>query len=264
MTVQWKRQHVFDGAVHAVCLIVLAAATCAPHRQPVRRPVARAAEPLRIHKGFQQDRLDDRRCAPSRHSAAPSCVQVGATPGAGFAPTAKSRNGCYRRRNGYSGAALRCTSRCSGRGCRYVAGPNTMPSRPRAGPGPHQVLEMFAHRLFIAEVMMMLHQAVEQRLMGGATHWLRTRSGPGPSACLRSVSGQVALAPDEHGKQAGCGVCKLPAATRSGRHGATSTVARGRSCRAGCRWAGATPMLRTASWTASAGSRPDVLRSVPG
>ena len=31
---------------------------------------------------------------------------------------------------------------------------------------PHQILQMLAHRLFIAKVMMLLHQAVEQRLVG--------------------------------------------------------------------------------------------------
>src|SRR5215471_572612 len=37
---------------------------------------------------------------------------------------------------------------------------------------PTNVLQMLADRLFIAEVMVMLHQAVEQRLISGASHLL--------------------------------------------------------------------------------------------
>jgi hypothetical protein len=37
---------------------------------------------------------------------------------------------------------------------------------------PHQILEVFAHRLLVAEIMMLLHQAVEQRLLRGAPHLL--------------------------------------------------------------------------------------------
>src|SRR6185369_7206913 len=37
---------------------------------------------------------------------------------------------------------------------------------------PYQVLQVLAHWLFVAQVVMLLHQAVEQGLIGGATHLL--------------------------------------------------------------------------------------------
>ena len=37
---------------------------------------------------------------------------------------------------------------------------------------PHQILQMFAHRLLIAEIVMMLDEAVEQRLIPGAADLL--------------------------------------------------------------------------------------------
>ena len=37
-------------------------------------------------------------------------------------------------------------------------------------PGKHHVLQVFAHRLGIAQVVGVLHQAVEQRLLGRAPH----------------------------------------------------------------------------------------------
>ena len=38
---------------------------------------------------------------------------------------------------------------------------------------PHQVLQMLAHRLLVAQVMMGFHQAVEQRLLGRASRLLK-------------------------------------------------------------------------------------------
>src|ERR1017187_10324058 len=38
--------------------------------------------------------------------------------------------------------------------------------------GPYQVLQVLSHRLLVAEIMMLLHQAVEQRLLGGASNLL--------------------------------------------------------------------------------------------
>ena len=38
------------------------------------------------------------------------------------------------------------------------------------GPRPHQILQMFAHWLLVAEVVMLFHQTVEQRLISGTPH----------------------------------------------------------------------------------------------
>src|SRR5215831_18677290 len=45
-------------------------------------------------------------------------------------------------------------------------------TRYRATLRPTNILQVFAHRLFIAEVVMLLHQAVEQRLIGSASYLL--------------------------------------------------------------------------------------------
>src|SRR5437899_896008 len=37
---------------------------------------------------------------------------------------------------------------------------------------PHQVLQVFSHRLLVAEIMMLLHQAVKQRLFRSAPNLL--------------------------------------------------------------------------------------------
>src|ERR1051325_1995269 len=37
---------------------------------------------------------------------------------------------------------------------------------------PTNILQVFAHRLFIAEVVVLLHQAIEQRLIGSASYRL--------------------------------------------------------------------------------------------
>src|SRR6476646_6311576 len=37
---------------------------------------------------------------------------------------------------------------------------------------PHQVLQVFAHWLLVAEIMVLFHQAVKQRLLGGAPNLL--------------------------------------------------------------------------------------------
>src|SRR5215471_19330013 len=37
---------------------------------------------------------------------------------------------------------------------------------------PTDILQVLAHGLFITKVVILLHQAIEQRLIGGAPHWL--------------------------------------------------------------------------------------------
>ena len=41
---------------------------------------------------------------------------------------------------------------------------------------PHQILQVLAHRLLIAKIVMVLHQAVEQRLVGRPSDLLQLRS----------------------------------------------------------------------------------------
>src|ERR1051326_2949575 len=45
-------------------------------------------------------------------------------------------------------------------------------TRYRATLRPTNILQVLAHRLFIAEVMILLHQAIEQRLIGSASYLL--------------------------------------------------------------------------------------------
>src|SRR6476661_3170482 len=45
-------------------------------------------------------------------------------------------------------------------------------TRYRATLRPTNILQVFAHRLFIAEVVILLYQAIEQRLIGSASYLL--------------------------------------------------------------------------------------------
>src|SRR5215471_20586345 len=45
-------------------------------------------------------------------------------------------------------------------------------TRYRATLCPTNILQVFAHRLFIAEVVILLHQTIEQRLIGSASYLL--------------------------------------------------------------------------------------------
>src|SRR5687767_2428788 len=50
----------------------------------------------------------------------------------------------------------------------WRAGPRDARYRPPLR--PHQILQMLAHRLLVAEVVMLFHQAVKQRLISAAPH----------------------------------------------------------------------------------------------
>ena len=62
---------------------------------------------------------------------------------------------------------------------------------------PHQILQMFAHRLLIAKVMMLFHQTVEQRLISGSSYLLKLQRPRSPSlpssASCRSARPRVSL-----------------------------------------------------------------------
>ena len=61
---------------------------------------------------------------------------------------------------------------------------------------PHQILQVFAHRLFIAKIVMLLHQAVEQRLVGRLSDLLqRDRADVGERAVERRRVDQHRLWP---------------------------------------------------------------------
>src|SRR5215471_21501934 len=49
-------------------------------------------------------------------------------------------------------------------------------------PAPYEVFQVLADRLFVAQVMMLFHQAVEQRLVGGAPHLLKCQWLESPQA----------------------------------------------------------------------------------
>ena len=52
---------------------------------------------------------------------------------------------------------------------------------------------MFAHRLLVAEIVMLLHQAVEQRLVGGAPNLLELQR-----AQFASVSASIGVGVNQH------------------------------------------------------------------
>ena len=61
---------------------------------------------------------------------------------------------------------------------------------------PHQILQVLAHRLLITKIMMLLHQAVEQRLIGRFSNLLqRDRADVGERAVERRGVDQHRLWP---------------------------------------------------------------------
>src|SRR5262249_59405612 len=68
---------------------------------------------------------------------------------------------------------------------------------------PYEVFQVLADRLFVAQVMMFFHQAVEQRLVAGAPHLLKRQWLESPK---RSVMGVVSTT---------IGAGRAPSASRS-------------------------------------------------
>ena len=139
------------------------------------------------------------------------------------------------------------------------AGPRHARNRPALR--PHQILQVLAHRLFVAQVVMLLHQAVEQRLIRAAPHLHELQRLDLAQTAFHAAWCRSAPAPVVLAAPAGCAARTSPAATRSGPPGPASATCRGTPCRARRHWAASTARLHTASSTACAGSRRGARRS---
>src|ERR1017187_5043108 len=251
-------QHLFNRPVRPVRLVVLAASRGAPQQHPVRRPVAGPAKPFRIHEGLQK--IDG--------------VPIGALPvlRQPLGDAAENVRGQVRHRHpGQNREATVVGQKAdvAPPGFRIPADvavaaaqvprrrtPSQTGNRPPLG--PQKIFEMLAHRLLVAQVVVVLHQAVEQRLIGGAPHRLDL-----PRAQSRKRHGQRrGVEQDRLGPgtrrpawpadlTAGCPLG--PAAIRSGRPAPASAADRGIPRRAGRRWPASSPGLRITGGIASSG-----------
>ena len=132
-------------------------------------------------------------------------------------------------------------------------------ARDHLASGFHQILQVLAHRLLIAQIVILLHQAVEQRLLRRAAHLYKlqrsdARQWPTHRDGCRESQARAARAPLIDSVP---GVS--PAATRSRPHGEASTAIRGKPCRATRHWPASTAKLHKVAATASSGSAPDDL-----
>ena len=188
-------QNLFDRPVRHVAVGLLAASRRLAQHHPVGRAVTGAAESLRIHERLQKvDRMPVHPLPvvgdPRRHPAQnvrrqmlhpnPRQNQKSRVVGeeADVAPprflvpadVAVARAEVARR-----------------------AGPRQARDRPALR--PHQILQVLAHRLFVAQIVMLLHQAVEQRLIAAAPHLRKLQRLDLVADCLRPALCRSAPAP---------------------------------------------------------------------
>ena len=170
---EWERQHFFDRAVHAVCLIVFAAASGVSQRHPVRRPVAGASETFGVHERFHQvDRVSVRMlpigAQPRRHATQQVRRQM-------LDPHPRQ----YQKARVVGEKANVASPRFSAPADEAIAAAEVSWRRTpgqtgeRASAGPDQILQLFADWLLVPEIVMLLEQAVEQRLNGAAPNLLK-------------------------------------------------------------------------------------------
>ena len=136
------------------------------------------------------------------------------------------------------------SSRCTGRGCPDDAAPNSTPDRRSAGPAPTPDTSGARPPAARSQVVMLLHQAVEQRLVGRAPHLLNLdRTQRAERHFQRRRVDQHGFRPRTRRAGAGPGSGGEPAATRSRRPAGASAAGRGKPCRATRRWPVSTPGL---------------------
>ena len=166
-----------------------------------------------------------------------------------------SESACYRRGNGCCAAALYAFQpmkrsrlpRC--RGAELQAETGNRPSL-----RPQNILEMLPHRLLITEVVIVLHQAIEQRFVYRAPRGLDLNRAQRPQRHRqRRGVDQDRLWPGTPRAALAADVAAYRRQPRFGRPAPTSEVALGKPCRARRRWPVSIPGPRITAATASIG-----------
>lgn len=160
----------FDGTVLAMSKIVFAAPRGASHVDPVRRPVTGSPEAIRIDERLREpDRVSIQTLPIARQHSCHATENV-------------SSQVRYSNPRQYQKASVVGDESDIALARLLIPADKTIPAAQmpwrrtpshtgdRPSVGPHQILEMLAHRLLVAQIVVVLDEAVEQGLVGGAAH----------------------------------------------------------------------------------------------
>ena len=178
-------QNLFDRSVRHIAVGLFAASRRLTKQHPVGRSVTGSTESLGIHEGLQKvNRMPVHPLPvigdPRRHAAENVRRQM-------FDPDPRQNE-----KAGVVGDEADIAAPRFGAPADITVATAQVPRR--RGPGqagdrpplrPHQILQVFSHRLLIAEIMVLLKQAVEQRLFGSAPHLLELPAAAGCADGLR-------------------------------------------------------------------------------